>query len=79
MSDSPLQRMSVPNKLHLNLHAGVLVPAPFKCLHVMTVVGSFVRHGTANATLLSRFYVLCKIASFSPVKDTLRVGNVRCM
>lgn len=30
MSDSPLQRLSVPNKLHLGLYAGVSVPAPFQ-------------------------------------------------
>lgn len=52
MSDPPSQRLSVPNQLHMDLYAGVLVPALFNCLHVMTVACSFVRHGPAIAALL---------------------------
>ena len=37
------------------LYAGVLVPALFNCLHVMTVACSFVRHGPAIAALLFEF------------------------
>ena len=68
MSDSPLRRLSVPNKLHLNHYAGVLVPALFKCLHVTSVVCSFVRYGRS----IVRFHVSCMYNSFfSSDRDTL--------
>lgn len=65
MSDLPLQRLSVPNKLPLDLYTGVLVPALFKCLHVMTVVCFFVRQGTAGCNGVVWFDVSCNIASSS--------------
>lgn len=51
MSDLPLQRLSVPNKLHLDLYAGVLVPALSEYSHVMAVVRPSVWRGTADAAL----------------------------
>lgn len=49
MSDLPLQRLSVPNKLQLDLYTGVLVPVSFQvftftCLRLSSVLSS----GTAR-------------------------------
>lgn len=67
MSDLPLQKLSVPNKLRLDLYTGVLVPALFKRLHFMIVVCSFVRQGTAGCNAFVRFDVPCNIASSSQI------------
>lgn len=60
MSDSPLQRLSVPNKLHL-----IFTPASwyrfFSSVYIYmftTVVCSFLRQGTADAALSLDFIVL---------------------
>lgn len=68
ISDSPLQRLSVSNKLHLDLYAGVLVPALLKCLPVVTGCRLFsrpARHGGCSA--VARFCVLCRIFSSSEI------------
>ena len=55
MSNLPLQRLSVPNKLHLDLPTGVLVPVLFKCLllHVYDCRLFFppARHGGCSAVV----------------------------
>ena len=60
MSDSPLQRLSVPNMLHLDLYTGVLLPVLFKCLHVYDCRLFFppARHGGCSAVV--RFSYLVK-------------------
>ena len=62
-SDSPLQRSSVSNKLHLDLHAGVLVPGSSQMFiyYDCRLFSRPVRQGGCSA--VDRFYVLCRIAS----------------
>lgn len=75
MSDSPLRRLSVPNTLHLDLYTGVLVPALFKCSHVIAVVCPSVRRGTAGAALpFDSLYYVTYLLFFSD-RDT---GCVQC-
>ena len=47
-----IHRSSVPNTLHLDLYAGVLVLAIFEYFDVMAVVRRAVWRGTADAALL---------------------------
>ena len=62
MSDSPLQGSPVSNKLHLDLHAGVLVPGPSQMFifYDCCLFSRPVRQGGCSA--VDRFYVLCRIA-----------------
>ncbi len=73
MSDLPLQRLSVPNKQHLDLYAGVLVPALFNYLHVTAVIRPTVRRGTTGTALSFNFtYYVQYLFSFLD-RDTLRL------
>lgn len=64
MSDSPLQRSPVSNKLHLDLHAGVLVPGSSQMFifYDCRLFSRPVRQGGCSA--VDRFYVSCRIAIF---------------
>ena len=55
MPELPLQRLSAPNKLQLDLYAGVLSPV-FKRLLVMTVVRRSVWRGMADTALFDSIY-----------------------